>query len=302
MQPPKSMRIERKDTSRTRFYAVLFAVVSIACAIGLFLTGVLVAKVGALVCAAIALHSVRANLAFARSLELVGDRVLFHPLWSNNVRIHHELCSVTVRLVLVKGEAPPRLAGDYFTLRFADGRVLVQTSAFPDGEDFVSRLVVAAAGAVALPLRLGDAAMQQWVRFPDQPALGVTAGYRHADGTLVAINACAGEAERGARINAPEVKAVFERALAELEASSAKKRVAFAVSERGTTTLAGLEFLYASLVMGSGPKEAKSELYLRGWEGNLLKVWVTEAPGSGESREATEATLAAFLRANEASS
>ena len=291
MQPPKSMRIERKDAKATQFYAVLFTVLPVLCGLGLIWVDGVIAKVGMLACAAFAYQSIRANLGFSKTIERVDDRVLVHPLWTNKVQTLQGLTEVVIQLAIPRGAKPARFVADHFTLRFPEGPVLVQTSAYPDAKELVASLLQEVSGDVAFPLELGESAMQHWTGSPEGPSLGVAASYRHVNGTLVTIYVY------GAKdIAKGLVDEELASSLAAFKLLCQKKQVPHEVTEPSKTMMGGLEFLSASMAAGAGARAIKSQLLLTKWQRRLLKVRVADAP-KGEITGA-EATLKAFLAAN----
>jgi hypothetical protein len=291
MQPPKSMRIERKDARATQFYAVLFTVLPVLGGLGLIWVDGVIAKVSMLVCAALAYQSIRANLGFSRAIEHVDDRVLVHPLWTTKVQTLQGLTELVIRLAIPRDSKPARLIADHFTLRFPEGPVLVQTSAYPEAKELVASLLQEVCGDVAFPLELGDSAMQHWTGSPEGPSLGVAASYRHVDGTLLTIFVY------GAKdIDKGLVDEELASSLAAFKLLCQKKQVPHEVTEPSQTKMGGLQFLSASMVAGIGAKAVRSQLLLTTWQRRLLKVRVADAP-KGEIAGA-EATLEAFLAVN----
>lgn len=289
------MRIELRQLNATRLYAALATVLPICIGVGLFMLGGVIGKVGALLCGVLAFQSIRANLGFARALERVGDRVLVHPLWSGSVRTHHDLQSVDVRLAITGAPRQPRIRTEGYILRFADGPVLVRSSAFPGAAELVASLIRETSPDVEFPLELGQAAMHHWLRLPDASSLGVSAAYLHGDGTRMTIYVYGAEGDRR-RVDVSKVGDELDRSLANIGVICKKSHVPFRLLDRGEASMAGLEFLSASLVEGRGRRARKSQIFLTVRDGLFFKVRVTSDPDNDAAIAVVEPTLEAFLR------
>ena len=123
-----------------------------------------------------ALFMLRTTLRFAKTVSLVGDRARVRSLWTRSEREIdlHGLADVAIRLAPQPNEVA--VAPASINLSFADGERLFLGPDFA-GAAQVAESAIQTAGGIRFPVHLASGCLCAWLRFLQDPRLGVSAGY-----------------------------------------------------------------------------------------------------------------------------